>query len=505
MSRRTTLLFVAGVLAAGVLLRLTTDLFSPAAGGTDHGVWSLVPAVLAIALCFWTREVITALFAGIAAGGLISGQFNIIQHYFFPALGTESFAQILLVYLWCLGGLIGIWTRTGGAVHFARWLGDRIVRGPRSARVFTVLLGSLFHQGGTVSAILTGSTARPVCDEEGLSHEETSFLVDATASPIATLIPFNVWPAYVGAFAVGTAPFLADIESAKALFYAAVPFNFIGILALLTALLFALEIRPFPFGRMREAARRARETGALDREGSKPMASRELNELKVPPGYRTGNSDFIVPIGTLLAVAILPWILPRLTGDAFGSVAISEAFLLAILAAMVTAAVKGMALEEIIEGFLDGVKGVSIGAVILALAVTLGEVSGALGAADFLIRTTAGRIVPFLLPALLLTVSLAVAFSIGSSWSMYAVVVPIALPLAWALLPEPVFLTLCYAAVIGGGAWGDWCSPISDTTILSSLSTGSDLMDHASSQLPIGILVAAVSLILYAAAGLAVT
>jgi Na+/H+ antiporter NhaC len=140
--------------------------------------------------------------------------------------------------------------------------------------------------------------------------------------------------------------------------------------------------------------------------------------------------------------------------------------------------------------------------VILALAVTLGKVSGSLGTADYLIRTTAGVIVPFLLPALLLAVCMAVSFSIGSSWSMYAVVMPIALPLAWAVAPDPLFLTLSFAAVVGGGVFGDQCSPLSDTTILASLATGADLMDHTATQLPLGLLTAALSAGLYMIAAL---
>lgn len=496
----------AGAVLLGValllLLRQSTDWIGPVPGHNDFGIWSLLPAVLTLGLCFWMRNVVAALFLGIAAGGLVSGQFNIVQHYLLPAVGTESFAQILLVYLWCLGGLIGLWTRTGGARYFARRLGTRMVRGRRSAKVFTALLGTLFHQGGTISTILTGSTARPVCDEAGVSHEELSYLVDATGSPIASVIPFNVWPAYVGGLAVGTVPLLADLESATAFFFKAVPFNFFGLLTLLFVYLFALEFRPLIFGRMREAFARVRAAGTLDREGSQPMASTELTQLRIPEGYRSGYADFFMPIGVLLGVAILPWLLPRLAGGSFGTIPISEAFLLAVLAAMGTALVKGMRLPDVIEGFVDGVKGVSIGAVILALAVTLGKVSGSLGTADYLIRTTAGVIVPFLLPALLLAVCMAVSFSIGSSWSMYAVVMPIALPLAWAVAPDPLFLTLSFAAVVGGGVFGDQCSPLSDTTILASLATGADLMDHTATQLPLGLLTAALSAGLYTIAAL---
>jgi len=473
-----------------ILLRTTTDFISRVPGEDDFGFWSIVPAALTLILCFWTKEVVSALFLGIAAGGIVSGKFNIINEYLLPAVGTESFAQILLVYLWCLGGLIGLWTRTGGAQYFARWLGAWIVRGRRTAKLFGCLMGTLFHQGGTISTILAGSTVRPVCDEAKVSHEELSYVIDSTASPIATVIPFNVWPSYVAGLVAGSIPLLADAEIAKAFFYKAIPFNFYGIFAVLFTYTFALEVNPFVFGKMKRAIERVKATGELDRPEAHTMSSRELTELKVPDSYKTGNIDFAVPIGTLLAVAIIPYILGK-------GVPINEAFVLAVLSAMLVALMKGMRLNEVIEGFLDGVKGVTLGAIILALAVTLGKVSGSLGTANFLIRTTAEIIVPFLLPAIFMLVCMVTAFAVGSSWGTYAVVFPIAMPLAWAVNPDPLFMTLCFAAVLGGAVYGDQCSPISDTTILSSLATGSDHMDHVMTQMPIATIAAGFGMVFY--------
>jgi Na+/H+ antiporter NhaC len=180
-----------------------------------------------------------------------------------------------------------------------------------------------------------------------------------------------------------------------------------------------------------------------------------------------------------------------------GAVPINEAFVLAVLSAMVVALVKGMKLTEVIEGFVDGVKGVSLGAIILALAVTLGRVSGSLGTADFLIRTTSEVIVPAFLPAIFMLICMLIAFAVGSSWGTYAVVFPIAMPLAWAVNPDPFYMTLCFAAVLGGAVYGDQCSPISDTTILSSLATGSDHMDHVTTQMPLASIAAGMGAILY--------
>ncbi|MDX1636802.1 MAG: sodium:proton antiporter, partial [Balneolaceae bacterium] len=169
-----------------------------------YGFWSVIPPLIAIVLAFWTKEVISALFVGVALGGVISGELNIVQGFLIPSIGSEDFALILLVYLWSLGGLIGIWTRTGGAEKFAVWAGSKIVRGRRSAKFFTWLMGIIFHQGGTISTVLTGATVRPVADKHGVSHEELSYMVDSTASPAATIIPFNVWPIYVGGLVAGT-------------------------------------------------------------------------------------------------------------------------------------------------------------------------------------------------------------------------------------------------------------------------------------------------------------
>ncbi len=489
--KRTTTWVIGGLFLALLLhIRSNTGLIAQAPGHDDFGLWSVVPAALTLVLCFWTREVISALFIGIAAGGIVSGQFNIIAAYLLPAVGTESYAQILLVYLWCLGGLIGLWSRTGGARYFARWAGERIVRGRRTAKLFGCFIGTVFHQGGTISTILAGSTVKPVSDQAGVSHEELSYIIDSTASPIAAVVPFNVWPAYVAGLVVGTIPLFATTDDAVSFFFKAILFNFYGILAVVFVYTFALEINPFVFGKMKRAMERVKATGELDAPGAKTMSSRELDELKIPEGYRTGNMDFVLPILTLIGVAV--------GGLVFtGRVPINEAFVLAVLVAMGVAMMKGMTLNDVMDGFVDGVKGVSLGAIILALAVTLGRVSSSLGTAGFLIRTTSEIIVPPLLPAILMAVCMVIAFSVGSSWGTYAVVFPIAMPLAHAVNPDPFFIILCFGAVVGGAVWGDQCSPISDTTILSSLSTGSDHMDHVATQMPMASLAAGIALVLY--------
>ncbi len=472
-------LYAIGVLA--VLFGLwTVGAGEIPAEGEHIGFWSLLPAISTLALVFITREVVSSLLIGIVVGGLVSHQANIISDFLIPAIGSPSYALILVVYLWALGGLIGLWTRTGGARAFAEWAGARIVRGPKSARFFAWLMGVVFHQGGTISTILAGTTVRPLTDANRVSHEEVTYIVDSTASPVASVIPFNAWPLYVGGLVIGTTPLFMNEAEAVQFFFRSIPFNFYGIFAVLSTLLFSLGLLPWTGRKMKAAAERARETGQLDAPGAKPLASAELTEMKIPEDYNSGVIDFALPMGTLLGVAIIPYFFT-------GSVMIAEAFGLAVVVAFALALMKGMTLAKAMDGFIDGCKGVTIGAVILGLAVTLGYVSGQLGTAAYIVETTSGLIVPTLLPAILMLICVVVAFSIGSSWGTYAVVFPIAMPLAFAINPDPTYVSLAFGAVLGGAVFGDQCSPISDTTILSALACGGDLMDHVTTQLPMAV------------------
>ena len=468
-----------------------------------YGFWSVLPPLIAIVLAFWLQEVVSALFIGIAAGGIIAGQVNIIDAFLLPAIGTEDFALILLVYLWALGGLIGLWTRTGGALRFAKWAGEKMVTGPKTAKFFTWIMGLVFHQGGTISTVLTGATARPIGDQHDISHEELSYVVDSTASPAATIIPFNVWPIYVGGLVAGTIPLFETAQDGIAFFFSSIWANFYALFAVAMTLLFAWEKLPWiPSKKMRDATERARSTGKLDRDDATPLTSRELTEMNVPDDYTPSLVDFIGPIGTLLGVAILPYlytyfILGWTGGENDPLLLIAEAFVLAVLVGMGIALFKGMDFDEAIDGFIDGCKGVTIGAIILALAVSLKEVAEAVGTAEYVVATVGEALPAAVVPGLFVVLCLIIAFSTGTSWGTYAVVFPVAMPLAWSVSQDPFFITLCFGAVVGGAVYGDQCSPISDTTVLSSLATGSDLMDHVNTQLPLASVAGGLAIVLY--------
>ena len=491
--------------------------------------YSLLPPIVAITLSFTTRQVILALFAGVITGGLVlfmqhggvalcleglwqlltlqspQGLFkagdvilqaSIIENFLLPALGSNAFATILLVYLWSLGGIIGMWEKTGGAQHFAKTLAG-VAKSPRASMVFAWLVGMVFHQGGTVSTVLAGTTVKPITDQHKVSHEELAYVVDSTASPVATLIPLNAWPIYIGGLVANKIPIITGSAAAYSFYISCIPFNFYALVTVFFTLLFALGWLPWIGKRMRAAQVRARTTGDLDGPHAQPLLVPEHQEDGPHANYQPSLVDFIVPIGMMLAMTILPFVLWKL-----GYVAqenanwINAAFLSAALTAMLVAFCRGMPLSDILDGFSRGCKSMTLGAMIIGLAIALGIVAHRVGTATYLMQLTSGHIHPFALPAILTLLCMIVAFATGTAFGTYAVVFPIAIPLAYSLNPDPFFIKVCFGAVLGGTVFGDQCSPISDTTILSSMFTGCDLMDHVRTQLPLALLSAGVATLL---------
>ena len=448
------------------------------------GFWSLLPAVVAVLLCWLTREPVPSLLGGIVAGALLLTRYDFTGDVLIPSLASTNAAGVLLLYLWLLGGLMGIWSRTGAAQAFAEFMTVRFVRGPRSAKLVSWMLGVVFFQGGTVSTVLVGTTVKPIADKEKVSHEELAYIVDSTASPIASQLAFNAWPGYIQAFIfVSGVTFLATEADRLSFFFQSVPFCFYAIFAVLGTFLLSIEKPFFLGGRLRAAMERSRATGQLDAEGAAPLSAKELQGSNVPEGYKPHILEFFLPLGSLIAIAVGTFI-------ASGSPNVQWAFGFALLLAAGMALAKGMSLKDLVSGFHDGLKGVVLGSVILLLAITIGGISKETGGGTFLVEQLGQAIPYFLLPVLLQVITIVIAFSTGTSWGTYAVAFPLAMPLAWAVagahgLAHPeLFMTLCFAAVMDGSVYGDQCSPISDTTVLSSMCTGCDLMDHVKTQIP---------------------
>jgi len=461
------------------------------------GIWSLLPAICAILLCWVSREPITSLLGGIVSGALLLGMYDLTGEVLIPTLGTASVAGILILYLWLLGGLLGVWSKTGAAQAFAEWITRKVVKGPRTAKLVAWLLGVLFFQGGTVSTVLVGTTVKPVADKENISHEELAYIVDSTASPIASQLAFNAWPGYVQAFIfVSGVSFLATEADRIAFFFSSVPFCFYAIFAVLGTFLLSIE-KPLFLGKdMKTAMERARSTGKLDSDSAAPLAAPELQSISVPKGYKASMFEFVLPLVLLICIAVGTYI-------AFGSPNVHWAFGIALLLAASMSLFRGLTIKELITGIGQGMKGLVIGSVILLLAITIGSVSAQAGGGAYLVQVFGDTLPWFLLPVLLQLLTMTIAFSTGTSWGTYAVAFPLAMPLAWAVangqdLSHPwFFMTLCFAAVMDGSVYGDQCSPISDTTVLSSMCTGCDLMDHVKTQIPQATFAAVIAAVLW--------
>jgi len=464
---------------------------------------SLIPSIVTISLAFVTRQVLIALFIGILTGGFCAffetgdiSKINIVKTFLLPSLGSESYAVLLLIYLWCLGGILGLWAKSGSALHFANNLGKKLAKGPKSALIFSWGLGMLFHQGGTISTILTGTTVRPVSDHYRVSHEELAYVVDSTASPVATIIPFNAWPLYIGGLVIGTTPYLNTSGETFQIYLASLPYNFYAIIAVVMTFLFSLGVLPWVGGSMKAAIKRSRETGLLDAEDAQPLLQVREEGIELAKNYKPSYFTFMVPIFILLSVTIIPffmWKLGLIPEDRANWT--NEAFLLASMSAMAVAKIRGMSTIDIVDGFISGCKDMTLGAVVLGLAITMGMVAKELNTAAYLTKFAA-EIPAIVMPIALMAICMLVAFSTGTSFGTYAVVFPVAIPLAYTINPDPTYVQICFGAVLGGTVFGDQCSPISDTTILSSMFTGCDLMDHVRTQLPLSILAAGMAALL---------
>ena len=445
-----------------------------------YGPWSLLPALLAIALSLLTRDPLIGLFTGIVAGASMLVDFD-------PAGvtsgATPGAAGVLVLYLWLLGGLMGLWSRTGAAKAFAEFMTDHFVRGPKSAKLVAWCLGVVFFQGGAISAVLVGTTVKPLTDQHNISHEELAYIVDSTASPIAAVIAFNGWPVYVQALIfVPGASFLATDADRIAFFFNSVPLSFYAILAVLGTLLLSLDITRFCGPGIRRARARARNTGQLDAPGATPLSARQLQRLDVPSDYRPHVIEFLLPLTLLIGIAVVSTAIG-------GSPQIVLAFASALVLSMAMALFKGMRPRQIMQGFGNGLQGVVVASAVLILAIVLGTLSNAVGGGLYLVMLLSASLPFWIAPLCLQSIAIITALSTGTSWGTFAIVLPLAMPLAWSIALSQgldnslLFMSVCFAAVLNGSVYGDQCSPISDTTILSSMTTGCDLMDHVKTQI----------------------
>jgi len=469
-----------------------------------YGFWSLLPALTAVCLCLMTREPLTSLFSGVVVGAFLLGNFNIIDNIFIPVLSDSNSASILLLYLWLLGGLLGIWSRTGAAQAFANFTTRKFVRGPKSAKFTAWLLGIIFFQGGSVSTVLAGVSIKSIADRNRVSHEETSYIIDSTGAPVASLLAFNAWPLFVQAliFIPGVTFLNSELDRINFYFNSLI-FSFYSILTIFGVLILSLGINRFSGKGLQKARKRALETGELDAPEATPISSPELHISNAPEGYSSHIIEFIFPLLILIFIAV---------GSFFwlGTPKVNWAFGAALIVSVSIALLKGMSLKQVVDGIGTGLKGVIVAVTIMMLAIMLGGISAETGGGVFLIDLLGDKMPFYILPGSLFILTAVISFSTGSSWGTYGIAYPLAMPLAWAISQsqgiayQELYMSICFVGVLNGGVFGDQCSPISDTTILSATTTGCDLMDHVKTQIIPAFGIAIISILLWTVSAIAV-
>lgn len=336
---------------------------------------------------------------------------------------------------------------------------------------------------------------RPLSDEKHIPREKLAFLLDSTCSSVCTIIPFMAWGAYVAGLVADIGGPVTSTNEGVAAYIAAIPFNFYAISLLVITLLVALEIIP-DFGPMKKAEKRAKETGAVLREGAVPMIGSELEELqsgkeelKVKPSVLL---DFIIPVIILVVMAVVTYITK-------GGVKILECFIVAVFYLAIEMSIRGIfdSVKDMVDTATKGIKSVMSATLILALAYCINTITNSMGAADFIINSTESWMTPVMFLAVTFIIGALMSFFTGSSWGTFAICIPLAVPMAYSFTGGELG-TLVYTAigaVVSGGLFGDHCSPVSDTTVLSSLGAACDHIDHVRTQVPYAILAATISVI----------
>jgi Na+/H+ antiporter NhaC len=458
------------------------------------GALSLLPATVAIVLAFLTRNTVFSLAVACFIGVLVSGQGlmgfpNLLKN----ALGTTSFSWIFLLELF-IGMLIAFFQRTGAIRNFSAWVAGLNMTRVRVQLVAWVM-GMFVFFSDYFSPLFVGSTMRELSDRFRISREKLAYIADSTSAPVSVLVPVTGWAVFIAGLLIGMGP-IANPADAIEVFVASIPFNIYSILAVIMVGLVAGRIVP-EFGPMKAAERRAQETGKVLRDGADPLMGEELTDIQPYEGVRTSLLwNFFLPVLIVIVVAVGSFVLTS-------SALTMEAFLLSAVVAGIVMRIQGIPFTDIMNTGMAGIKGVMPAVVILAFAYALNELSTSMHTADYIVSQTESWLTPGLLPALTFLIAGIIAFSTGTSWGTFAIMMPIAVPLAFSFtgdtLGPVVYATV--GAVAGGGVFGDHCSPLSDTSILASTGAASDHIDHIKTQMPYALLVAVITLVAYLTLG----
>jgi Na+/H+ antiporter NhaC len=477
-----------------------------------NSFWSLLPAIIAIALALITKEVYSSLFIGIVVGGLLYSGFSFtgtIEHVFVDGMITQlsdSWNVGILIFLVVLGSMVMLMNRAGGSAAFGKWAVEH-VKTKAGAQIATILLGVLIFIDDYFNCLTVGSVMRPLTDKHKISREKLAYLIDATAAPVCIIAPISSWAAAVTGF--------VDGANGLTLFVRAIPYNFYALLTI--AMMLTLTLADFDYGPMKKIERDSLKELKERAEGKEPNASMAgATDQPHPPVSAKGKViHLVLPIAALIICCVIGMIY---TGgffagesfiDAFSNSDASVGLVYGSVAALLITQIFFMATRvlnftECMNTISEGFKSMVPAILILTFAWTLKSMTDSLGAADYvagLVQNVAGNgaFMNFL-PAIVFAVGAFLAFATGTSWGTFGILIPIVVNVFSGDMNNELMI-IAISACMAGAVCGDHCSPISDTTIMASAGAQCNHIGHVSTQLPYALTAAIVSMVAYIFAG----
>ena len=484
--------------------------------GIEAGSWfSILPPLVAIGIALLFRQVLFALFLGIWCGAFLAGDisfsgvfssfFTALDGYIVPATADESHMSIIIFTI-LIGGMVGIITDNGGTRGVIQRV-TKFVRTKVHGQLMTSLMGFVVFFDDYANTMVVGSTMRPLTDKLRISRAKLAYLVDATAAPVATIALVSTWiGAMVGFIADASEKMPNFNESAYAVFLSSLPYNFYAFFTILFVILIAWSGRDF-------ATMLTSRINLYKAKHNPELDTYNLWKDKIEDDEKTKKvshwSNAVIPIVTLVVGTIAGLFI---TGEGSSVQAIIESadsykallwgsLLSVTVAIIMTLSKQLLETKEMLEGMMEGMHTMFDGLLILVLAWALSALTVELGTADYLMSVFGETLNAYWLPAIVFILSALTAFATGSSWGTMGILMPLVVPLAWEIgnntgLEYAMTAEIIYASVssvLAGSVWGDHCSPISDTTILSSIATQCDHVEHVNTQLPYAMIVGVIS------------
>ena len=482
----------------------------------NYGFLSLIPPIVAIVLAIRTKQVFISLLSGIFFGGLIIGNWNPFQGIL---LTIESIVKVfddpgntrVVFFTFLVGSLITLIQVTGGVEGFINSFQKKLsevneAKNKKRIQLYASLTGFLLFVESNISALTVGTIFRPLFDKLKISREKLAYIADSTSAPSKLLIPFNGWGAYIiGILSV------QGVEKPFSELISAMKYNFYPILVIL--ILVVIIISGKDFGLMKKAEKRTK-GGLLFDKGSSPMVSEEITVAKTKKGIKTNSFNMFLPLVSMVIIMILMLFYTgydpskenisffEILENSSGSTSVLYSVILSIIIASIYYVINDiLSVKEVVSYSIKGMSGMMQLSLLILLAFTIGNICKDLGTGVYVSNELKDVLSPKLVPLLLFITSCFISFSTGTSWGTFAIMLAIAVPISNEM---GINSSIAIAAALGGGLFGDHCSPISDTSVISSMASASDHIDHVKTQLPYAILAGVITSIFYLIIGIGI-